>query len=205
MLDLDLFREDKGGDPEKVRESQRKRFKDPSYVDKVIEADTKWRKCEFASSAPAQPMSKVVMEHMSCVLSSVHTLACPPLSVRFQVDHWNKLKNLCSKEIGTKMKVCCVCVCVCMCVCVSVCVRACVGACAYQTLWCHASLSSFSSLPPLLLYFLLLSSPVPPFPSLKKKEPVGDDSPVPEEVVSKLETLTGDDLKVCSMLLMKSA
>ena len=58
VLDLDLFREDKGGDPEKVRESQRKRFKDPSYVDKVIEADTKWRKCEFASSAPAHPRAR---------------------------------------------------------------------------------------------------------------------------------------------------
>ena len=39
---------------------------------------------------------------------------------------------------------------------------------------------------------------------MKKKEPVGDDSPVPEEVVSKLETLTGDDLKVRSMRLMNS-
>lgn len=48
-MDLDLFREDKGGDPEKIRESQRKRFKDPAYVDRVIEADTKWRKCEHAS------------------------------------------------------------------------------------------------------------------------------------------------------------
>ena len=24
--------------------------------------------------------------------------------VRFQMDNWNKLKNICSKEIGTKMK-----------------------------------------------------------------------------------------------------
>ena len=33
-------------------------------------------------------------------------LYSPPLSlVRFQVDNWNKLKNTCSKEIGTKKKV----------------------------------------------------------------------------------------------------
>ena len=44
VLDIELFRADKGGDPDKIRENQRKRFKDVSYVDKVVEADTKWRK-----------------------------------------------------------------------------------------------------------------------------------------------------------------
>ncbi|KAK4292584.1 hypothetical protein Pmani_034672 [Petrolisthes manimaculis] len=43
MLDIVLFREDQGGQPEKVRESQRRRFKDVAVVDKVIEVDTKWR------------------------------------------------------------------------------------------------------------------------------------------------------------------
>lgn len=47
VLDIELFRADKDGDPEKVRESQRKRFKDTSMVDRVVEADTKWRKCEY--------------------------------------------------------------------------------------------------------------------------------------------------------------
>jgi len=47
VLDLELFRADKGGDPNKIRENQRKRFKDVSYVDKVVEADTKWRKREL--------------------------------------------------------------------------------------------------------------------------------------------------------------
>jgi len=46
VLDIELFRADKGGDPEKVRESQRKRFKDVTLVDRVVEADTRWRKCE---------------------------------------------------------------------------------------------------------------------------------------------------------------
>ena len=44
VLDLDLFREDKGGNPEHIRECQRKRFKDVSLVDQVIELDTEWRK-----------------------------------------------------------------------------------------------------------------------------------------------------------------
>lgn len=47
VLDIELFRADKGGDPDKIKENQRKRFKDVSYVDKVVEADTKWRKREL--------------------------------------------------------------------------------------------------------------------------------------------------------------
>ena len=44
MLDIELFRADKGGNPELVRESQRRRFADVTLVDKVIEADNVWRK-----------------------------------------------------------------------------------------------------------------------------------------------------------------
>ena len=44
VLDLVLFRSDQGGDPDKIRELQRKRFKDVTHVDKVVEADTRWRK-----------------------------------------------------------------------------------------------------------------------------------------------------------------
>ena len=46
VLDLDLFRTDKGGDPEAIREVQRKRFKDVTLVDKLVAADTEWRKCK---------------------------------------------------------------------------------------------------------------------------------------------------------------
>lgn len=46
VLDLDLFRTDKGGDPEKIRENQSKRYKDTKLVDEIVAADTKWRKCE---------------------------------------------------------------------------------------------------------------------------------------------------------------
>ena len=43
-LDLILFRADQGGDPGKMRDTQAKRFKDVSHVDKVIETDSQWRK-----------------------------------------------------------------------------------------------------------------------------------------------------------------
>ena len=47
VLDLDLYRADKGGNPEKIRENQSKRYKDTTLVDQIVEADTKWRKCEL--------------------------------------------------------------------------------------------------------------------------------------------------------------
>lgn len=68
VLDLDLFRKDKGGNPELIKDNQKRRFKDVALVDTVIEKDTTWR------------------------------------SLRHKADTWNKLKNLCSKAIGEKMK-----------------------------------------------------------------------------------------------------
>lgn len=68
VLDLDFFRKDKGFDPERIRENQKKRFKDVQLVDTVIEQDKHWRQ------------------------------------LRHRADNFNKLKNLCSKEIGEKMK-----------------------------------------------------------------------------------------------------
>ena len=46
-LDIDLFRVDKGGDPEKVRLTVKNRFADVTVVDRVIELDSLWRKCRF--------------------------------------------------------------------------------------------------------------------------------------------------------------
>ena len=40
MLDIKLFRDN----PDIIRESERKRFRETENVDKVIEYDTKWRK-----------------------------------------------------------------------------------------------------------------------------------------------------------------
>ena len=68
VLDIDLFREEKGGNVEKMREVQRKRYKKVELVDLVVEHDAAWRK------------------------------------LRFEADNWNKLKNVASKAIGDKMK-----------------------------------------------------------------------------------------------------
>lgn len=60
MLDLDLFRTDKGGDPEVVRETQRKRFKDVTLVDKLVAADTEWRKCKRLFISGVRPKVAVI-------------------------------------------------------------------------------------------------------------------------------------------------
>ncbi|KAH0908596.1 hypothetical protein HID58_031917 [Brassica napus] len=47
MLDINLFREEKGNDPEIIRESQRRRFADVDLVDEVINLDKEWRQRQF--------------------------------------------------------------------------------------------------------------------------------------------------------------
>jgi seryl-tRNA synthetase len=47
VLNIDLFRVEKGGNPDSIRTSQKGRFADVTLVDKVIEADVAWRKGFF--------------------------------------------------------------------------------------------------------------------------------------------------------------
>ncbi|KAI6187334.1 Seryl-tRNA synthetase [Aphelenchoides besseyi] len=48
VLNIDLFRAEKGGDPEAIRKSQRDRYKDVTLVDQVIAKDEKWRQVRHA-------------------------------------------------------------------------------------------------------------------------------------------------------------
>ena len=43
MLDINLFREEKGGNPEIIRESQRRRYASVEIVDEIIRLDKEWR------------------------------------------------------------------------------------------------------------------------------------------------------------------
>ena len=43
MLDINLFRVEKGGNPEIIRESQRRRFANVDIVDEIIAIDKQWR------------------------------------------------------------------------------------------------------------------------------------------------------------------
>lgn len=51
MLDINLFRVDKGGNPDLVRESQRMRGHSVPLVDEIIAIDDTWRKSRFEADA----------------------------------------------------------------------------------------------------------------------------------------------------------
>ena len=61
-LDIDLFRPEKGGDPDKIRKNQERRFADPAMVDKVVKSDEEWRKgrttTDFLTARP--PCAKIL-------------------------------------------------------------------------------------------------------------------------------------------------
>jgi len=42
-LDITLFRADAGGNPELIKESQRRRFQSVEIVDEIIKNDSQWR------------------------------------------------------------------------------------------------------------------------------------------------------------------
>ena len=90
VLDIDEFRPEKGGNPDKIRENQKKRFCDVSMVDKIVLADENWRKGNSWCRG--------------CVFA-IFWLSPFLLSARFNADQFNKLKNMVSKVIGEKMKV----------------------------------------------------------------------------------------------------
>ena len=49
-IDINLFRSEKGNDPEKIKEIEKKRFKGKEAVDRVdliVDLDKKWRKADF--------------------------------------------------------------------------------------------------------------------------------------------------------------
>lgn len=46
-LDINLIRQDKGGNPDLVRESIKKRFQNPAIVDEIIQDDLEWRKLRY--------------------------------------------------------------------------------------------------------------------------------------------------------------
>jgi len=89
VLDIDQFRTEKGGDPEKVRENQRKRFKDEKTVDKIIDFDNQWRQARFeadnwnklknmASKAIGEKMKKKEPQGDSETLRTPWSPASPP-------------------------------------------------------------------------------------------------------------------------------
>ncbi|KAG4395510.1 hypothetical protein AAZX31_20G219500 [Glycine max] len=62
MLDINLFREEKGHNPEFIRESQRRRFASVEVVDEVINLDKEWRKRQFELENLRKEFNKINKE-----------------------------------------------------------------------------------------------------------------------------------------------
>jgi seryl-tRNA synthetase len=62
MLDIYLFREDKGNNPEIIRESQRRRFANVDLVDEVIRLDKEWRRRLFEFDKCRQDLNKITKD-----------------------------------------------------------------------------------------------------------------------------------------------
>ncbi|PIA27914.1 hypothetical protein AQUCO_07400032v1 [Aquilegia coerulea] len=62
MLDINLFREEKGGNPELIRESVRRRCKDVGIVDEIIELAKEWRQRKFEWDNLQKDLNKINKE-----------------------------------------------------------------------------------------------------------------------------------------------
>ncbi len=61
-LDINLFRKEKGGNPDLIRESEKKRFRDKEgmqNVEQVIVLDKIWRKKNFDKDLIAQKVNQL--------------------------------------------------------------------------------------------------------------------------------------------------
>ncbi|KAJ3215610.1 Cytosolic seryl-tRNA synthetase [Dinochytrium kinnereticum] len=58
-LDINLFRKDRGGDPDLVRESQRRRFQPVEVVDEIIALDNEWRKARHTADEKSKDLNAV--------------------------------------------------------------------------------------------------------------------------------------------------
>lgn len=81
VLDLDLFRADKGGDPAMVRDMQRKRFKDPALVDALVRADGAWRRCTWGGGPPGWGLG-----HPGGLVAPLSHASMSPVPVPFPVS-----------------------------------------------------------------------------------------------------------------------
>ena len=86
MIDLVLLQTEKGGDPQAVRESQRKRNASVELVDEVLKMYKEW-----TQGRPACPA----------------ILALSRFTVQFQATQLRKELNAVQKQIGAKMKARC--------------------------------------------------------------------------------------------------
>jgi len=58
-IGIELLRKDKGGDPDAVKESERRRFRGPELVDAIIDLDQQWIKANYNTEQKRKEIGKV--------------------------------------------------------------------------------------------------------------------------------------------------
>ncbi len=84
MLDINLFR----NNPEIIRESQRKRFKDVGLVDKVIDLDVQWKK-ELFKLSNLQKIVNLISKKVAILAKSSKTVQNQPNEKPEELEHIN--------------------------------------------------------------------------------------------------------------------
>ncbi|KAG2244052.1 hypothetical protein Bca52824_094121 [Brassica carinata] len=95
MLDINLFREEKGNDPEIIRESQRKRFASVDLVDEIIELDKEWRQRQFEVENLRKELNTLNKQVANLKISGADATELIQQSEKKKEDATNK-----EKEVG---------------------------------------------------------------------------------------------------------
>ncbi|KAL9253669.1 Serine--tRNA ligase-like protein [Drosera capensis] len=102
MLDINLFRADKGGNPEIIRESQRRRCADVAIVDEIIALDLEWRRRQFLLEDARKQLNslskevarlKIVMAEKNAIEKIKKTGETKELIAKIKADIEEKIKE----------------------------------------------------------------------------------------------------------------
>ena len=100
MLDILSFITEKGGDPERIRESQKRRYASVEVVDEVIAFYDEWRR----GLSLSRIYRLLASYNLACSFWMKKADASPSCLAQFAVDQKNKDINLNQKEIGLRRK-----------------------------------------------------------------------------------------------------
>ncbi|CAN6911809.1 unnamed protein product [Brassica oleracea] len=95
MLDINLFREEKGNNPEIIRDSQRKRFASVDLVDEIIELDKEWRQRQFEVDNLRKELNKLNKQIAKLKISSADATELIQQTEKNKEDYSTK-----EKEVG---------------------------------------------------------------------------------------------------------
>jgi seryl-tRNA synthetase len=103
MIDINLLRVDKGGNPDLVRESQRKRGgeKAVALVDQVIELDNEWKSARFNANEINKEIN-AISKKMAPLAKAKMMDSPEALALKEEKEKLNKLKDQLNKDADEK-------------------------------------------------------------------------------------------------------